>query len=220
MATVWQQNLSGGGIIDTLAPYLENNFTWAGGVETNAGGHKTFYIDTAKTIGIYMQNYISSTNGYKLGIRFKGNNYQLMDFNTGTVEVEITNTALILSYIPDSNSISATNCYKIIVCDGYNTNTEDNEQILIYLKSLSSSNVSAMYASDVTTPADMVEQNANANVNAKTTNLIPFYNTKSAFITTDVYKSVCEDIAAWYFGNVIVNDKAYRMSGSVFARDI
>ena len=65
----------------------------------------------------------------------------------------------------------------------------------------------------------MSEQNGNANVNAKTTNLIPLYNTKSAFITTDVYKSLCEDIGAWYFGNVMVNGKAYRMSGSVFALD-
>ena len=109
---------------------------------------------------------------------------------------------------------------KIIICNGHNTNTGEDEQIMIYLGSKSSSNVSSMYASDVSAPANMSEQNSNANTNAKTTNLIPFYNTASEFITTDVYKSVCEDIGTWYFGNVIVNDKAYRMSGSVFARDI
>ena len=220
MAVVWQQNLSTPEMGTILVPYLRDNFTWAGGTQTS-DSTTHFYINEAKTIGFrIIVN--SGTTPSKIAVFFKGSYYHEVEiYFAASFEVEITDTALIFSFVGGEGvTISAANCHKIIVCDGYNTNTEDNEQILIYLKSLSSSNVSAMYASDVTTPADMAEQNGNANVNAKTTNLIPFYNTKSAFITTDVYKSVCEDIGAWYFGNVIVNDKAYRMSGSVFARDI
>jgi hypothetical protein len=221
MAVVWEKTANADVTLSEVVPYLSSHWTWAGGVvdDTATYQSKIFYIDAAKTIGLYL--YIrTGTRDVNVGVRFKGTNYHMTQFNSEslTYKVEITDTALILSYI-NASSISASNCEKIIICGGYNANTDTNEQILIYLGSKSSSNVSAIYASDVTTPADVSEQNSNANVNAKTTNLIPFYSTASEFITTDVLKSLCEDIGAWYFGNVMVNNKAYRMSGSVFALD-
>ena len=224
MAAVQTYTLSREQMWGTLLPYLENNWTWGGGVSRSGSGSYNdtayFYIDEAKTIGLYYLQGQTGMSASKIGVYFKGTTYHVADLaSNSTFEIEITDTALIISFISGSNSISATNCEKIIVCGGYNTNTETDEQIMLYLGSKSSSNVSAMYASDVTTPADISEQNSNANTNAKTTNLIPFYSTASEFITTDVFKSLCEDIGSWYFGNVMVNNKAYRMSGSVFALD-
>ena len=219
MATVWMRTLTLAEMGTILVPYLRDNFTWAGGTETS-GQCTYFYINEAKTIGI---RYFQGTNGIegsKIAVIFNGSYYHETElYPNGTFEVEITATALILSYISNSNSISATNCEKIIICNAHNNKSGADEQIMIYLASKSSSNVSAMYASDVAVPANMSEQNSNANTNAKTTNLIPFYSTASEFITTDIFKSLCEDIGAWYFGNVMVNNKAYRMSGSVFALD-
>lgn len=220
MATVWDKTTDASGTLSEVVPYLTEHWTWNGGVVNGDYDSKIFYIDSAKTIGLYL--FIRSGTGVvNVGIKFKGTDYHLTQFSgysTLTFKIEITGTTLIFSYI-NAASISATNCEKIIICNGYNTNTNTEEQMLIYLGSKSSSNVSSLYASDVTTPADISEQNANANVDAKTTNLIPFYSTASEFITTDVLKSLCEDIGAWYFGNVMVNGKAYRMSGSVFALD-
>jgi hypothetical protein len=221
MAVVWEKTAGAALTLSEVVPYLSSHWTWAGGVvdDTTTYQSKIFYIDAAKTIGLYL--YIrTGTNDVNVGVRFKGTNYHLTQFDNATLtyKVEITDTALILSYV-NSASISASDCEKIIICSGYNAEIDTNEQILIYLGSKSSSNVSSLYASDVTIPANISEQNANANVNAKTTNLIPFYSTASEFITTDVLKSLCEDIGAWYFGNVMVNNKAYRMSGSVFALD-
>lgn len=219
MATVWEKTANSNQTLSDVVPYLTSNWTWAGGVVNGDYDSKIFYIDAAKTIGLYL--FIrTGTTQVNVGVRFKGSDYHLTQFDHATItyKVEITDTALILSFI-NASSISAANCEKIIICNGHDTNTNSEEQILIYLGSKSSSNVSAIYASDVTTPADISEQNSNANVNAKTTDLIPFYSTASTFITTDVFKSLCEDIGAWYFGNVMVNNKAYRMSGSVFALD-
>jgi len=220
MAKVKEMLLSAYSFYDTLVPYLRDNWTWGA---TYADDGK-FYIDTAKTIGIQI-GAGGQYNDPTIRILFNGAEYHVISFDRTTwtndkaIMIEITNTALIISCTDKSTSANAANCQKIIVCNGHNTNTGTDEQIMIYLDSRSSANVSAMYASDVAVPVDMSEQNGNANVNAKTTNLIPLYNTNSAFITTDVYKSLCEDIGAWYFGNVMVNDKAYRMSGSVFALD-
>ena len=218
MAIVWERNLSRVDIRDVLLPYLESNWTWAGGKEVS-GSNTFLYIDEAKTMGI-RYNHGSGYDNSRIYVRFKGEDYH----NTALTDnsafiVEITDTALILSYTGSSDSVGASNCDKIIICNGYNSKTETIEQLILYVSSKASSNVTAMYASDVTTPADMAEQDANANVNAKTTDLIPFYNTASVFITTDVFKSLCEDIGAWYFGDVVVNNEPYRMSGSVFALD-
>lgn len=223
MAIVQEMNLTNGQIWGTVLPFLENNWTWPGGVvRSSDDGRRTFYIDEAKTIGI---QFIKGSQYFSwfMGVIFKGTEYHNIEFSYNTTNktfmIEITDTALIISAVDNSTSINAANCQKIMVCNGHNTNTGTDEQIMIYLGSKSSSNVSAIYASDVSAPVDISEQNGNANVNARTTNLIPIYNTNSAFITTDVYKSLCEDIGAWYFGNVMVNGKAYRMSGSVFALD-
>ncbi|MBR0512492.1 MAG: hypothetical protein IJJ81_07980 [Ruminococcus sp.] len=219
MAKVYEQTMSREQMETMLVPYLENNWTWGGG-KVVSSSQTYFYTDEAKTLGLYYEQGATGQRASKIGICFKGNNYHVFELASNTTfEIEITDTAMIISFKSGSNSISASDCDKIIICNGHNTNTGEDEQIMIYLGSKSSSNVSSMYASDVATPADVSEQNGNANVNARTTNLIPIYNTNSAFITTDVYKSLCEDIGAWYFGNVMVNGKAYRMSGSVFALD-
>jgi hypothetical protein len=59
----------------------------------------------------------------------------------------------------------------------------------------------------------------NANVNSLTTNLIPFWSTNSAFVTTDVFMSVCTNLPTWFFSNIILNETEYRMSGSVYFLD-
>lgn len=224
MAIVQDYNITSVSDLTAVISYLENYWEWAGGKQESgslSGIYECWlYLDAAKTKGLYF--YIrQGVSKAKTGIRFKGNDYHVTEFDYVNInfKTEITETALIISYNSDTPSISASDCEKIIVCSGHNTNTSEDEQIMIYLGSKSSTNVSALYAGDVVTPANMSEQNANANTNARTTNLIPFYSTASEFITTDIFKSLCEDIGAWYFGNVMVNNKAYRMSGSVFALD-
>lgn len=223
MAKVKEMNLTNAQIWSTLLPYLEDNWTWPGGVVRNSDdGRRTFYIDEAKTIGIQFikgSQYFS----YFMGVIFKGTEYHNIEFSYNTTNktfmIEITDTALIISAVDNSTSINAANCQKIMVCNGHNTNIDTDEQVLIYLGSKSSSNVSAIYASDVLTPVDNSEQNGNANVNSKYTALINLYNTKSNFVATDVYKSMFMELSTWSFGDVMLNGHRYRMSGSIFALD-
>ena len=219
MAKVKEMFLSANSFYDTLVPYLRDNWTW--GATTNDG---KFYIDTAKTIGIQI-GAGGQYNDPTIRILFNGVEYHIISFDRTTwtndkaIMIEITNTALIISCTDKSTSINASNCQKIIVCNGHNTNTDTNEQIIIYLGSKSSSNVSAIYASDVSVPMDMSEQNGNANVSSKYTALINLYNTKSNFVVTDVYKSIFMELPTWSFGDVMFNGHRYRMSGSIFALD-
>lgn len=189
----------------------------------NWSTYKIYYLDTAKTFGIAV-----ATSAPGIGIYKNGKVYaQPIDDGTGyfdalTLQIEQTATSVIISAYSSRNtqtSINVTNCTKYIICNGLNTVSNFNENIIVALRSGSTNNTCIMLSSDVIEPTHNDAQNGNANVNAKTTNLIPFYNTASVCITTDVYQSLCEDIGTWYFGNVIVNDKAYRMSGSVFALD-
>ena len=76
-----------------------------------------------------------------------------------------------------------------------------------------------MFAPDVVTPSDISAQNANTNVNARTTNLIPIWSTRSGFVTTDMFYSLCENISSWYFGYIVLNGEPYRMSGQIFVAD-
>lgn len=220
MATVWEQVISPSER-STLYAKLQEMWDWAD-VTGLSNSTTHFWIDEAKTKAIRFDYDGSAPATLRISVQY--NNYYYHDNNAQSrpYKIEKTDTALILSYSNSGDSVSSTSCEKIIICNGFNpnTNTNESETIMIYLGSKSSSNVSTVYASDVVTPVDMAEQNSNANTNAKTTNLIPFYNTASAFITTDVYKSLCEDIGAWYFGDVTINGRPYRMSGSVFARDI
>ena len=223
MAKVKEMNLTNGQIWGTVLPYLEDNWTWPGGVvRSSDDGRRTFYIDEAKTIGI---QFIKGSQYFSwfMGIIFKGTEYHNIEFSYNTTNktfmIEITDTTLIISAVDNSKSINASNCQKIIVCNGHNTNTDTNEQIIIYLGSKSSSNVSAIYASDVSVPMDMSEQNGNANVSSKYTALINLYNTKSNFVATDVYKSMFMELSTWSFGDVMLNGHRYRMSGSIFALD-
>lgn len=219
MAKVKEMLLSAYSFYDTLVPYLRDNWTWA--VTPNDG---FFYIDTAKTIGFQ----ITAGGQYSdpaIRIQFHGNEHRYIGFDRTTwtedkaIKIEITSTTLIISCTDKSTSINAANCQKIIICNGYNSNTDEYKQIMIYFDSRSSSNVSTIYASDVLTPADISEQNGNANVSSKYTALINLYNSKSNFVATDVYKSMFMELSAWTFGDVILNGHRYRMSGSIFALD-
>ncbi len=219
MAKVKEMLLSAYSFYDGLVPYLKDNWAWA--ATTNDG---FFYIDAAKTIGFQ----ITAGGQYSdpaIRIQFHGNEQRYIGFDRTTwtedkaIKIEITNTALIISCTDKSTFVNAANCRKIIVCNGHNSNTDENKQIMIYLDSRSSSNVSAIYASDVSAIADNSEQNGNANINSKYTALINLYNTKSNFITTDVYKSMFMELSAWSFGDVMLNGHHYRMSGQIFTLD-
>lgn len=219
MATVYDKfNADVNSVLNEVVPYLTSNWSWAAVENDNQYNGKIFYIDSAKTIGIHL--YIrTGTNDIKVGVRFKGTDYHMSSEGASySFRVEITNTTLILSYILGS-TISTTNCEKIIVHNATNPNTNTTQQVISYIGSKSSSNVSAMYASDVSTPGDISEQNGNANVSSKYTALINLYNTKSSFVATDVYKSMFMELSAWSFGDVMLNGHRYRMSGPIFALD-
>lgn len=223
MATVQTYTLSREQMWGTLITYLENNWTWADVVKSGTGSISStayFYINDAKTIGLYYLQGQTGMSASKIGVYFKGTTYHIVELaSNSTFEIEITNTALILSFISGSNSISASNCHKIIIHNAINPKTNTTEQVISYVGSKSSSNVSAIYASDVLAIADNSEQNGNANVSSKYTALINLYNTKSNFIATDVYKSMFMELSAWSFGDVMLNGHHYRMSGSIFALD-
>lgn len=219
MATVYDKiNASATDVLNEVVPYLTSNWNWTAVESDNQYNGKIFYINSAKTIGIHL--YIrTGTNDVGVGVRFQGTDYHMS--TTGdpySLKIEITDTALILSYIL-SSTISVTNCEKIIVHNAINSNTDTTQQVISYIGSKSSSNVSAMYTNDVTIPTDNSEQDGNANVNGKYTALINLYNTKSNFVATDVYKSMFMELSTWSFGDVMLNGHRYRMSGSIFALD-
>lgn len=219
MAIVWDKiNVSATDTLNVVVPYLTSNWNWAAVVDDNEYNGKIFYIDSAKTIGLHLW-IRTGTSRISVGIEFKGTDYHMtaQDYPY-SFKVEITDTALIFSYVLGS-AISANNCEKIIVHNAINPKTNVTEQVLSYIGSKSSSNVSAMYASDVLTPADMSEQNGGANVNASQSVFIPLCNKASDFIATDVYKSLCSSLSGWSFGDSIIDNKHYRMSGSIYALD-
>lgn len=183
----------------------------------SVGPAKVFWFDEDKKYGIIVfENsvynaitigiYINDTDTYNYT---EGNNSEL------TIRFEKTNNALIISAIAGT-SISAINCAKYIICNGVNMASGTEGKILIYLGSKSSNNQLAFCAPDVQSLTSEAAQNSNANTNAKTTNLIPFYSTDSAFVTKNVFQSLCENIPSWYFGDVYINGNPYLMSGSVF----
>ena len=213
-------------IIDDLTPLWNWSGIDTGDISTYEENSKILWVDSSKTYGIGVSTATNANQGQR-GLRIciikNGAPYHqnLNDYYSLNMKIEKTSSALILSVKAQNNlnSVSVTDCDKYIICNATNTVTNTVEPIVIYLSSKASSNVCTMIASDVISLVDITAQNANANVDAKTTNLIPFYNPASACITTDIYQSLCEDIGAWYFGNVMVNNKAYRMSGSVFSVD-
>lgn len=201
---------------------LTNAWDWTS-VTTYAYG-TMFSIDAEHKIGLT----VYKTNDYSsIGIRFDSTNYHLAgtgSYSTLLVRTEnVGDNALIISVWRTSSggTVAPELCDKYIICKAVNNDTEAEETVVIYLGSSSTSggNKCMMLASDVLTPADIAAPNANANTNAKTTNLIPFYNPKTACITTEVYQSLCENVSSWYYGDVMINNRAYHMSGSVFALD-
>lgn len=223
MATVQIYTLSREQMWGTLLPYLENNWTWDDVVKSGTGSsHDTayFYLDEDKTIGLYYLQGRTGTTASKIGVYFKGTTYHIVELaSNSTFEIEITNTALILSFISGSNSISASNCHKIIVHNAINPKTNTTEQVISYVGNLSTGNVSAIYASDVITPVDMTEQNGGANVNSAQSVFVQLCNKASDFIATDVYKCLCTSLSGWSFSNAMIDGHKYRMSGSIYALD-
>lgn len=223
MATVQIYSLSREQMWGTLISYLENNWTWADVVKSGTGNINStayFYIDEAKTIGLYYLQGQTGMSASKLGVYFKGTTYHVIDLaSNSTFEIEITNTALIISFISGSNSISASNCHKLIVHNAINPKTNTTEQAISYIGNLSTGNVSTIYASDVMTPVDMSEQNGNANVSSAQSVFVQFCNKASDFIATDVYKCLCTSLSGWSFGDAMIDGHKYRMSGSIYALD-
>lgn len=212
------------GAVTPIKDDLSTLWDWAE-IETQTDQNQyILWVDAAKTYGLVLA-YRAGAVGLGIGI-IKGttiyhltSNDRYMQLN---MKIEKTTGALILSVKAQNNlsSVSATDCDKFIICNALNTATKASEPVIIYLGSKASSNQQMLLAGDVASPVDLTAQNANANTSSKTTNLIPFYSPSSACITTDVFVSLCEDIVAWSFGNVSINGIKYRMSGSVFARDL
>lgn len=219
MAMVFDKiNASANDTLDIIVPYLTSNWTWVAVESDNDYDGKIFYIDSAKTIGLHI--WIRTGVGrISVGIRFKGTDYHMttQDYPY-SYKIEITNTALIFSYVV-GETISATNCEKIIVHNAINPKTNTTQQVISYIGNKSSSNVSAMYTSDVSTPVDMPEQNGGANVSAAQSVFVPLCNKASDFIATNVYKCLCTSLSSWSFNNAMIDGHKYRMSGSVYALD-
>lgn len=223
MATVQTYTVSREQMWSTLIPYLENNWTWTDVVKSGTGSLGStayFYLDEDKTIGLYYLQGQTGMSNSELGVRFKGSNYHVVGLaSNSTFEIEITNTALILSFISGSNSISASNCHKMIIHNAINPKTNTTEQVISYVGNLSSGNISAMYASDVITPVNIPEQNGGANVNSAQSVFVQLCNKASDFIATDVYKCLCTSLSGWSFSNAMIDSHKYRMSGSIYAFD-
>lgn len=219
MATVYDKiNASATDTLNEVVPYLTSNWTWTAVESDNDYDGKIFYIDSAKTIGLHI--WIRAGVGrISVGIRFKGTDYHMtaQDYPY-SYKIEITNTALIFSYVVGT-TISTTNCEKIIVHNAVNPKTDTTHQVISYIGNKSSSNVSTMYASDVSTPVDIPEQNGGANVSAAQSVFIPLCNKASDFIATDVYECLCTSLSSWSFSNAMIDGHKYRMSGSVYALD-
>ena len=219
MATVYDKiNATANDTLNEVVPYLTSNWNWAAVENDNEYNGKIFYIDSAKTIGLHLW-IRTGTSRISVGISFKGTDYHMtaQDYPY-SYKIEITDTALIFSYVLGS-TISAITCEKIIVHNAINPKTNTTEQVLSYIGNKSSSNVSVMYASDVLTPADMTEQNGGANTNSAQSVFIPLCNKASDFIATDVYKSLCTSLSGWSFSGAMINGHKYRMSGSIYALD-
>lgn len=219
MATVYDKiNASATDTLNEVVPYLTSNWTWTAVESDNDYDGKIFYIDSAKTIGLHI--WIRTGVGrVSIGIRFKGTDYHMtaQDYPY-SYKIEITNTALIFSYVVGT-TISTTNCEKIIVHSAINPKTNTTQQVISYVGNKSSGNVSTMYASDVSTPMDMPEQNGGANVSATQSVFVPLCNKASDFIATNVYKCLCTSLSSWSFNNAMIDSHKYRMSGSVYALD-
>lgn len=226
MAIVW--DYVGSNVTNTmqqLSNYLAANWTWNGGTDVQTGGIDIsyFWMDTNKNVELSITNGVSGSFGGKITIKYKGTTVYTNDdfFNSKiTFKVEIGFNILIISFANDG-SFSGGHCEKIIICNGTDFVHNKTEQIMIYLGSLASSNVYKMIASDLPGNAvvSMSTMDGNANVNSLTTNLIPFWTTNSAFVTTDVFMSVCTNLPTWFFSNIILNETEYRMSGSVYFLD-
>lgn len=201
---------------------LSTLWDWAA-IDTITDGY-ILWLNSSKTYGLSVV-YTSSGIGLQVSL-IKGDTLYHTTYNDRymalNMKIEKTTGALILSVKAQDNlsSVSAIDCDKFIICNGLNSATKAVEPVIIYLGSKSSSNQIMLLAGDVESPVNLTAQNANANTSSKTTNLIPFYSPSSACITTDVFVSLCEDISSWYFGNIVINGYRYRMSGSVFARDL
>lgn len=198
---------------------------WAD-ISTVTGG-TMFKLDTENNFGLIVYN--GNNNYTSIAVRFGSNNYHIAGPSSTAAKLllkaeRVGEDALIISAwrVSDtSNTIAANLCDKYIICRGVNTITEEEEMVLVYLGSNSTSgtNKCMLLAGDVMQTTDIAAQNANANVNAKNTNIIPFFSPASVYITKDVYQSLCSNVSSWYFSDVILNDKPYRMSGSVFVLD-
>ena len=96
MAIVQEMNLTNGQIWGTVLPFLENNWTWPGGVVRSSDGNNAyFYIDEAKTIGIHFIKGAEYFSWY-MGVIFKGTEYHNIEFKYNTTNktflIEITDT--------------------------------------------------------------------------------------------------------------------------------
>lgn len=219
MAIVYDKiNVSATDTLNIIVPYLTSCWNWAAVESDEQYNGKIFWINSAKTIGLHL--FIrTGTSRIAVGVMFKGTEYKkTSEDQPYSFKIEITNTALIFSYV-DGTTIGATNCSKIIVHNAINPKTNTTEQVLTYIDSRASGNTSMMFASDILTPADISKQNGGANVSSAQSVFIPLCNKASDFIATDVYECLCTSLSGWSFGDAMIDDHKYRMSGSIYALD-
>lgn len=218
--------------MQNVISFLRNNWTWAAEEDSPKPSNpsytyngKIFYLDAEKTKGvnIFVRN---GTNDVNINPYFKGNHYHyapndqtVSSAHPFSMKIEITSDALIISWKYESATLTAANCEKMIVHNAINPNTNATEQVLSYIGSKSSNNVSAMYASDIPTPGDISEQNGGANVSSAQSVFVQLCNKASDFIATDVCKCLCTSLSGWSFGDAMIDGHRYRMSGSIYALD-
>lgn len=226
---------SGYGIQDTIPMIRDIKTLWPNcyitpsNWETLTGREKTIKIYLHENDSYYLEFYYSgggTSNTPKISVCFGGTRYHEMVGDRYPVincKFEKTTNALIMSIKMGEDlvldSVSATDCDKIIFTKALNSLTQEEDYVMIWMGSHSSGNSCMMFAPDVVTPSDISAQNANTNVNARTTNLIPIWSTRSGFVTTDMFYSLCENISSWYFGYIVLNGEPYRMSGQIFVAD-
>lgn len=185
------------------------------------------YINEERNFRIIV-SYQSGAVGAAIGIEYRnGNNWTAGHtvysdrYAAMNVKFEQFPETLIMNIKMQDNlvSVSATDCDKIIITNGLNSVTQERAPIAIWLGSHSSDNKCMMFAGDMTVPIDQTALNANANVNAWTTHMIPFWSLRSAFVTENLFQSLCMNISSWYFGYITMNGEPFRISGSVFVSD-
>lgn len=218
---------------DDIVADITNIWTWKDIIDMSSG--VKFMVNNGGTnkvaFGVYKNTYGSVTyvtpccwyNNATMqyaGPSSSGNKKLKMKFEN------INNRVLIISawrFASDSTEeLSASSCDKYIICKAINANTREEDDVLIYCGNRTGGNAYYLLTSEWGTAlsaAEMTAPRQSKSLNAKTSFLIPFYSNASEYFTPDVFQALTENLEAWDWGDVTINGKKYRMSGSIFVLD-